>query len=257
MVSTNHQLAGALTGVTTALVSNYDATEQLFDLVEHSVHLLDVDDAGLLLVDQRGGLQVVASSGEQARLLELLELQSDSGPCMDCYREGEAVHAPDLRECVQRWPEFVPTALARGYSSVHAVPLTFRGEVLGALNLFGKQPGPLPPASLRIARALADAATITIVYDNAAVQRELVIAQLEGALTSRIVIEQAKGMLAAAGALEMDQAFNRLRSFARRSQTGLTQVARDLTQGNLTPDVLLGEAGSSGLSGDRGERPAD
>ncbi|WP_222432317.1 GAF and ANTAR domain-containing protein [Leekyejoonella antrihumi] len=167
------------------------------------------------------------------------QLQSDQGPCLDCYRTGQPVNVPDLRHQMERWPMFVPAALEQGYTAVHAVPLRLRGEVLGALNLFSTRTGALSPSSLSLARALADGASIAILYDQAAQRRDLVIEQLEGALTSRVVIEQAKGMLAATGDLSMDVAFARLRGYARRNQAHLTAVARDLAEGTIDPQSVL------------------
>ncbi len=232
-------LADAFVDLADTLASDYDVTDLLYRLVEHSVTLLDAAEAGLLLTDQRGSLHVMASSDERTRLLELFQLQADEGPCLECYRTGEPVAVPDLREAIERWPRFAPAAIGEGYAAVHAVPLRLREEVIGALNLFSTHPGELPDDGLQVARALAAAATIGILHERAAHRREEVIGQLEGALNSRIVIEQAKGVLAERGGVEMDEAFRRLRAHARDTNTRLAQVARDVVDGSHDAESVL------------------
>lgn len=238
-VEREEHLTAAFVELTNSLVSDYDVVDLMDRLVIHSVHLARADEAGLLLTDQRGGLHVMASSNERTRLLELFQLQADEGPCLDCFNTGEPVDVPDLRTETQRWPQFAPAALDEGYAAVHAVPMSLRGEVVGALNLFSSTPHSFSVANRRIGRALADVATIALVHQRATQRRELVIEQLEGALSSRVVIEQAKGILAATGNLPVEQMFNRLRDYSRRNSTPLTIVARELTQGRLAPSEVL------------------
>lgn len=221
------------------LVSDYDATDLLYRLVDHCVHLLDVDEAGLLLSDQRGTLNVMASSDEQTRLLELLQLQADEGPCLECFRTGEPVSAADLRAATRRWPQFAPAALAGGYLAVHAIPMRLREQVIGALNLFTAASGELPDEGLYVGRALADVATIGLLQERTIHRAETVIEQLESALHSRVVIEQAKGVLAERGGLDMDEAFRRLRGHARSTNSPLVSVARDLVDGRLNTSEIL------------------
>lgn len=233
------ELADAFVDLSAVLVSDYDVTDLLYRLVEHSVQLLDAAEVGLLLADQRGSLHVMASSDERARLVELFQLQADEGPCLDCYHSGELIAVADLQEAVERWPRFAPAALDRGYAAVHALPLRLRADVIGALNLFSTHPGALTDDNLHIGRALADVATVGILHERTVQRHEVVIEQLEGALNSRIVIEQAKGLLAAHGTLPMDEAFRQLRYYARNNGARLTQVARDLADGHLDPNLLL------------------
>lgn len=235
----DRDLLDAFVGLTDTLVSDYDVTDMLYRLVDHAVHLLDVSEAGLLLSDQRGSLQVMAATHERARLLELFQLQADEGPCLVSYRSGEVVVVPDLRDSVDRWPRFAPAALAEGFRAVHAVPLRLRDDTIGAFNLFSTQPGALPDAALHIARALADVATISILHERAVHRREAVIEQLEAALNSRVILEQAKGVLAERGGVAMDEAFRRLRHFARSSNQRLAQLALEVVNGHLDTDPIL------------------
>ncbi len=223
------------------MVSDFDVTDLLQRLVEHSVELLEADAAGLLLSDQRGSLQLMAASTEATRLLELFQLQSEEGPCLDCFRTGEQVIVPDLGSVRDRWPRFAGVAEEQGFRAVHAVPLRLRNDVIGAMNLFNKDPNALTPEDLSLAQALADVCTIGIIQERTIQHGELLVEQLQGALNSRVVIEQAKGLLADSRTLDMDEAFNRLRQMSRNTNTRLADVARALVEGRL-PTVLLDAA---------------
>jgi len=182
---------------------------------------------------------VVASSREDAKVMELLQLQSDQGPCMDCCRTGAPVSVPDLADAAGRWPVFVAAVAERGaYRSVHALPLRLRGEAIGAMNLFHGQPGALPEADLALGQALADVATIGILSERAIRSSEVVTEQLQTALNSRVIIEQAKGALAQRGNLTMAAAFDRLRRYARTHNTRLSEVARQVIETDLAADIL-------------------
>jgi transcriptional regulator with GAF, ATPase, and Fis domain len=238
-VGQEQQLSEAFVALADSLVADYDVADLLHRLADHCVTLLDVAAAGLLLADQRGSLQVVAASSETTRVLELLQLQYDQGPCLDCYRTGTAVTVPDVDAAVNRWPIFAAETRAAGYRSVHALPMRLRDEMIGTLNLFCTRPGPLDEAGARIGQALADVATIAILQERAIRHQEMLAEQLQHALTSRIVIEQAKGVLAERGNLGMDQAFDRLRRYARNTNTRLTDVARSIVDGTLDSRTVL------------------
>lgn len=235
------ELLGALVRLADTLVDDYDIVDLLHQLATDCVEILDVTAAGLLLSSQRstGVLHVLASSTEQTRLLELFQLQTNEGPCLDCVRTGEPVLIPDLAAATQRWPRFAPEALREGFSRVHAVPLRLRRETIGALNLFGRQPGPMSEQNLLAAKALADVATIGILQERAIRRGEVLTEQLETALNSRIIIEQAKGVLAQAGNLDMDRAFQALRSYARSRNAPLGELARRLVTGAVDPAEVL------------------
>lgn len=233
------QLVRAFVGLSDTLVGDYDVADLLQDLVEHCADLLRADAAGILLVDPRGGLRVMASTSEHTRLLELFQQQADEGPCVDSVGSGEPVSVPDLAEHADRWPRFVPAAAEQDFHAVDAVPMRLRDEIIGAMNLFRTRTGAMPEADLDVARALADVATIGILSERAIHHRSVMVTQLEGALSSRVVIEQAKGILAASGAPDMDHAFTALRNYARRTQTRLSHVAAQLADGTVTAAQVL------------------
>jgi GAF domain-containing protein len=231
-------LAKAFVTLADTLVDDYDVIDVLHQLTGDCVELLHVDAAGLLLSDQRGTLQMAAASTERARVVELFQLQSDEGPCLDCFRTSRAIAAPDLRD-VTEWPRFTAHTLDSGYRSVHAVPLRLRDETIGALNLFRFQPGALDDSELRLAQALADIATIGILQERAIRRREILAEQLQAALNSRVIIEQAKGVLAEYGRLDMDDAFRILRGHARSTNQRLSDVALDVANRTIGADVVL------------------
>ncbi len=233
------RLVQAFVELADTLVDDYDVVDILYQLTQRCVQLLGAAAAGLMLSDQRGSLTAVASSTEEARLLELFQLQTDEGPCLDCVRTGEPVLVSDLSTAAERWPNFVPQAVLQGFLSVHALPLRLRRETIGALNLFGRQPGPMPEQDLQVARALADTATIGILHERAVRRGEVLTEQLQTALNSRITIEQAKGVLAYAGHLDMDQAFQALRGYARSHRARLSEIAYQLVKGVLRPEEFL------------------
>jgi transcriptional regulator with GAF, ATPase, and Fis domain len=240
------RLIAAFVEMADTLVDDYDVADVLHRLTEHCVRLLGAAAAGLLLADQRGSLQVLASSTERTRLLELFQLQTDEGPCLDCVRTGQPVLVSDLDAERGRWPAFAPEAISEGFRSVHAVPLRLRREVIGALNLFGTRPGAMGEQDLAVARALADTATIGILQERAIRRGEVLTEQLQTALNSRITIEQAKGVLAHAGNVEMDQAFQALHSYGRARSTRLSEIAALLVTGRLEPsEVLAGQRPST------------
>ncbi len=233
-------MARAFVELADTLVDDYDIVDMLDRLVGHSVALLAADAAAIVLADARRELQVVASSSEDAQLMEILQLRNDQGPCLDCYRSGSPVSVPDLDEAAGRWPLFVAAVAQRGtFRSVHALPLRLRGEAVGALNLFHARPGALPAEDLALGQALADVATISIMQEQAVRHREVVNEQLQTALNSRVVIEQAKGVLAQHMGQSMNAAFDRLRGYARRNNLRLSEVARELAAGALDPATIL------------------
>ena len=229
----------AFVGLADTLVDDYDVTDLLHELVGHCVEFLGSDAVGMLLADQRGGLQVVASSTERTRLLELFQLQNNEGPCLDCYQIGEPVLVPDLLSAAERWPQFVFVALEEGFRSVHALPLRLRNETIGAINLFSFSSGALTDEDLLLGRALADVATIGILQERAIRRTETLSEQLQGALNSRVIIEQAKGVLSERGGLDMDMAFALLRRYARDNNLHLREVARGVVDGTLSIDQVI------------------
>lgn len=238
-------LSRAFVGLADTLVDDYDVIELLDRLISYSLELLAADAAGILLADCQNILRVVASSQEDAEMMELLQLQADQGPCLDCFHTRAAVSVPDLIKAARRWPVFVAAVGQRGaYRSVHALPLRLRGDTIGTMNLFHRQPGPLLEADLVLGQALADVATIGILSERAIRRSEVLTQQLQTALNSRVIIEQAKGVLAHHGNLTMDAAFDRLRRYARTHHTRLSEVARQVVESGLATNVLSVPAGT-------------
>ncbi len=230
-------LLDAFVRLTDTLVADFDILDLLHGLTVDCVVLFPATAAGLLVSDESGTLQLVASSSEAARLVELFQLQSDEGPCLDCYRSGEPVSAPDL-PAAGRWPRFTVWAAEQGFRSVHAVPMRLRGQIIGALNLFGAERGPLPPDDMRVAQALADAATITVLQERTLHAQHAVAARLQATLRRRAVVEQAKGVLAEVGGLDMGAAFTRLREHARATHQPLTELAHSIVSRESGTDFL-------------------
>ena len=225
-------LARALVELADTLVADFDVAELLLVLTDRCVDVLDVAAAGLMLASPAGDLRVMASSSEEMRLLELFELQSQEGPCLDCYNTGEPVLNVDLGGEHPRWPRFAERATAAGFRSVHALPMRLRGAVLGALNMFHVDAGQMRPADVAAAQALADVATIAILQHRAALEAKILNEQLTEALNTRIVIEQAKGMIAQQRGVGMEAAFTALRNHARTHNLRLADIARDVTDGH-------------------------
>jgi GAF domain-containing protein len=224
------------------LVADFDIIDFLDVLTGHCVDLLEVTAAGVLLVDHRGTLNTVAASTEQAMVLELLQLQNDEGPCLDCYHSGQAVACADIAGAAGRWPLFAVAAADAGFAAVHAVPLRLRDTVIGGLNLFSARPGPLDPEVLGLGQALANVATIGILHQRTIRQDEVVIEQLQAALNSRILIEQAKGVLAERLQVTVQRAFVLLRGYARRTSQQLADVAADVVDGSADVPAIAATA---------------
>jgi GAF domain-containing protein len=224
------QLADVFVEMADTLVDDFDVIDFLHVLTERCVQLLGISAAGLLLTDQRGTLQVVAASSERTRLLELFQLQTDQGPCVDCFHTGQPVSVPDLPSA-GLWPRFTAAAAEVGFAAVHAVPMRLRTEVIGALNFFDTNPGTLDDDKLRIGQALADVATIGLLQQRAIHRRDLVTEQLQTALNSRVLIEQAKGVLAERLHLDVAEAFAVLRNAARTHNRRLSELAQAIIDG--------------------------
>src|ERR1700678_3317886 len=219
--------------LTDTMVAGFDVIEFLHVLTDRSVRLLDVSAAGLLLADPRGELRVVAASSEAARLLELFQLQNDQGPCLDCFPPGRPVRPTDL-SIEERWPYFADAAGQAGFAAVRALPMRLRDQVIGALNLFRETAGGFDPEDVRVGQALADVATIGLLHERSIRRSDALNEQLQSALNSRVVIEQAKGKLAERLALDMSGAFIVLRDHSRSHNRRLSDVARAFVEGTET-----------------------
>lgn len=240
MTAREDDIVASFVSMAGSLVEGHDVTELLDRLTADCVRLLDVTAVGLLLADRRGALHVVATSSERVADLEAFQAQRGQGPCHDCYLGNQPVNVPDLAAAAQRWPEFAAIAANAGVVSVHAVPMRLREDVLGALNLFGTTVGSLSDSDLRLAQALADVATIALIQDRAAADKDLVNEQLQHALDSRVVLEQAKGVLASRGDLDMPAAYAALRQYARDHNLKLADLAQALITHALPAELVLG-----------------
>ncbi|MCU1369788.1 MAG: hypothetical protein JWO77_982 [Ilumatobacteraceae bacterium] len=229
-----------------SLVDDFDLVELLTLVADRSVEVLDVAAAGVMVASADGELRVVGSSSDAMRVLELFEVQSEEGPCPECFRTGIPIINEQLTTVDHRWPKFAPRAVASGFRSVHALPMRLRGQTIGALNLFRADEGLLDDDDVRAAQAFADVATIAIFSKRASDEAQAVNDQLTQALDSRIVIEQAKGMVADRTGRSMEEAFIRLRSHARNHNLRLGAVAGAVIDGRLPPENL--DEGTSGTS---------
>ena len=242
--SREREIIRAFVELSNELVDDYDIVDLLTRLTTNCVRLLDVASAGLLLADGRGVLHLAASSSGRAHHLEVLQLQREEGPCLDCYRAGEPVVVPDLALEVQRWPQFSRAARDLEFKSVHALPMRLRDTVLGALGLFGEEVGRLDDEDLALAQAFAHVVSVALVNEKSATDLATINAQLQRALTSRITIEQAKGVIAHTGGVDMDFAFAVLRRYSRDHGRLLGDVATDVVQRAIRGETLLEHARS-------------
>ena len=233
------RLARVFVELADTLVDDFDVLEFLSMLVERCVELLDVAAAGVVLTDNKGGLRMAAASSEQARLVELFAVQVDDGPCLDCVRTGQPVYSIDLVADELRWPRFAPAARAAGFVATHAVPMRLRRTVIGALNLFKAEPNGVDDASVRLGQALADVATIGVLQHRAIDDNTTLVEQLQTALNSRVVIEQAKGVLSAHAEVDMDHAFAALRGYARSHNLRLSELAFAVANGTADLRAIM------------------
>ncbi|MEC5201099.1 GAF domain-containing protein [Arthrobacter sp. PL16] len=228
------RVSAAFVKIADTLVDDYDVLDLLHTLVEETVDLLDATAAGLMLAGPDGILQVLASTSEESHLIEVLQQESGEGPCVECYVTGVPVTIRDIAGTGDRWPKFKNEAATQGYQSVHAFPLRVRGKTIGAMNLFRTDTGELNGEDIAIGQALADVATISILQERTIKESATVNDQLQRALNSRILIEQAKGMIAHILDVSTDEAFQRLRAHARSHQTSLTDTAQAVLDRTLT-----------------------
>jgi GAF domain-containing protein len=237
------KLAETFVELADSLVDDFDAFDLLNVLVERCVDLLGVSAAGLMFADGGEQLRLAVSSSESARLMDLYQLQNDEGPCLECYNSGQPVAGVPLSEEHDRWPKFAPAATSEGFVGVLALPLRLRGRVIGALNLFDAKDGALSDPELRpVAQAMADVATIAILQERIGQQRDVLNQQLQAALTSRVIIEQAKGVLATLLQIEMDQAFELMRKRSRDERRRLVEVAEEVVNAR-SPDIVAAYRG--------------
>ena len=224
-VVSTERLADVFVEFADTLIDDYDVIEFLLMVTTRTAELIGASDVGLLLADQRGRLQFMAASNEDVKRLELFQVQVNEGPCFDAFQSGRPVVNADLQDAGDRWPHFAPRAVADGYRSAHAFPLRLRQEVIGAIGVFGTDVGRWEAAEVHVAQALAHVATIGLLQERAVRRGEVLAEQLQSALNSRIVIEQAKGAIAQFRDVTVDDAFLMMRDHARRTKQRLGDVA--------------------------------
>jgi GAF domain-containing protein len=228
------QINNAFVAVADTLTSEFDVVDLLHTLVEQCTEILDTTAGGLMLVDSEGQLQLMTSTSEAADLVEVMQIAASDGPCIECFTTGAAVSVPDIESTNGKWPAFQKAALESGFRSAHATPLKLRGRVIGTMNLFGTKPAPLSDRDAAVAQALSDVATIGILQERLVREGNIVAEQLHAALDSRIVIEQAKGMVAHSLSVDMDQAFGVLRAHARNNNLTIRFVAEEVSNRRLS-----------------------
>lgn len=228
-----HHLLGTFVALADSLVDDFDVVDVLQRLVDECISLFDASAAGILLLSRSNKLEVIVSTSERSELVELMQLRAGAGPCVEAATTGQVVSVPDIDHIADRWPAFAADARASGFASIHAIPMRLRESTLGSLNLLRDEPGVLNAADAAAAQALADIATISILQQRLVEESELAQAQLQRALDSRVVIEQAKGYLAQRLNIDMDEAFARIRKRARSTQARISVVAADVIAGRV------------------------
>jgi len=227
------QLLRTFAALADTLVDDYDVVELLQSLVDACGEHLDISAAGILLADEGGDLEVLASTTESAPLVELLQIGALSGPCLQCFRTGIAVQLPSIADAPDSWQEFRDRALADGYAAADSIPLRLRDKTIGTLSLLRPEPGVASEFDLAAARAFADVATIGILHERSVRESEVLTEQLQHALQSRVLIEQAKGVVSYTNSIPVDDAFDLIRRYARRHRLTLSDVAARLVNRDL------------------------
>lgn len=230
------RLARIFVEVADTLADEFDTADFLHMLALRVADLVHASAVGILMADGRGGLRFMAASDESAKVVEIFQAQTNDGPCPEAYRTGKPVVNTDLRTADPRWPRFAAMACTAGFSSVHAFPLRLRDQLVGAMNVFGHHAGgSLSETDVEVVQALADVAAIGLLQKRTISLGEELADQLQRALTTRIVIEQAKGAIANAQQVSVEVAFGILRAYARRHNRQLSALAHAVV---TSPGVL-------------------
>lgn len=251
--SRESRINAAFVEIADTLVEDFGVVNMLENLLQKCTQILDVDEGGIMLVDASGTLQVVASTSENADFVELMQVNAGAGPCITCFRTATAVAVTDVEKSDGDWSDFRAAALSRNFRSVHSTPMRLRGETLGTMNLFSTRIGMLSAQDAEVAQALADVATVGILHERNLREANIVTEQLQHALDSRIVIEQAKGVLSHTASIDMDDAFASLRGYARSHNLSVRVVAEGVTA--RTIDIVADDATLVGKKKGRGLRP--
>ncbi len=231
-------LASTFVELADTLVAEFDVVDFLTMLVARCTAFLDGPEVGLAVANRSGKLRVLASSTQRMKLLELVEVQSDEGPCRDSFHTGQQIINQNVDVAQAQWPLFIPMARTAGFLMLHAFPMKLRGDSIGAINIFDTNRREMSTHQAAIVQAFADVATIGILQERSAADSALLTSQLNKALATRVIIEQAKGVVAEHLKTTMDEAFNLLRGYARSHNQRLTDVARCVAGGTLPATSL-------------------
>lgn len=237
------RVTGAFVSAADTLVTDFDAVDLLHTLVHDCVDILEMTAGGLLLADSAGDLQLMTSTSEGAQFVEVMQLAADAGPCIDCFATGTAVSVSDIANDESRWPEFARVALAQGIHSVLATPMKLRGKIIGTMNLFGTGTGRVSERDAALAQALADVATIGLLQERVIREGHLIEEQLHRALDSRVMIEQAKGVIASSLSVSMDKAFALIRKYSRDRNLTIRAVAESISGRELKAQDIAASTG--------------
>jgi GAF domain-containing protein len=233
------RINAAFVTVADTLTTDYDMVDLLHTLVEECVEILDMQAGGLMLVGSDGELQLMTSTSEGADFVEVMQLNAAAGPCIECFRTGLAVSVPDI-SVADQWPAFRAAALKQGFLAAHATPMKLRGQIIGTMNLFSSSVGEVDGRDAALAQALADVATIGILQERMIREGHVLSEQLHHALDSRIVIEQAKGVIAHSLSTTMDEAFSILRHYARSNNLTIRSVAEGISNRTISvPSIQM------------------
>lgn len=231
--SYDERLLHTFVALADTLVADFDIVDLLQSLVDACGEHLQIAAAGILLSDGSGDLEVMASTSDASRLVELMQLSAESGPCIECFRTGESISVESIADAPEEWSAFRDSALEHGFAAVDAVPLRLRDTTIGALNLLRAEAGPARPFDLVVARAFADVATIGILHERSIRETDVLTQQLQLALSSRVLIEQAKGVVSYTNNVPIDEAFAIIRNYARAHRLPLSEVAGRLVSRDL------------------------
>lgn len=237
-LSREERINEAFLKVADTLMDSYDIVDLLSTLVHECADLLGRQAGGIMIVDVAGDLELLASTSEAAEFVEVMQIAAGRGPCVECFDTGKPVAVPDISTAGERWPQFQAAALASGFRSLHATPMRLRDKVVGTMNLMGTEVGGLDERDIALAQALADVAIIGILQERSLRDPRILSEQLHLALDSRVLLEQAKGVLAHTLGLDMEGAFNTLRSYARTNRVPLREVAEGVVTRKIDVSTL-------------------
>ncbi len=217
------------------LTGRFEVSEVLYRLAEHVITILDVRGAGVSVVDENGQLRPVTGINELTLTLESVEEQFQEGPCVDAFKQGDIIVVEEIERDIDRWPKWASEAMRRNVHAVLGIPLRVRDESIGAMNVYNSEPRKWREPDVRVARVLTDMAASYVANASELEQSRRTTEQLREALGSRIIIEQAKGVISVDQQCSVDDAFALLRDHSRRHNVSLRAVAEAVVQLGLRP----------------------